>query len=43
MKKYIQPEIEKIAYKVEDCLSSSANNGEYNIEFELPNWEDDLI
>ena len=44
MKKYIKPEFELIKCVTENYITGSATqNGEHNIEFELPNWEDELI
>lgn len=46
MKTYVSPEFETIRYKTEDCLSDSdgvKKNGPYNIEFDLPEWTEEII
>lgn len=46
MKRYIIPELEIIDYNAEDCLTSSSGvtkNGKYNIEFDLPEWNEEVI
>ncbi len=46
MKEYLAPEIEMISYNTEECLSNSSEvrkNGKYNIEFDLPNWEEEIV
>lgn len=46
MKKYIKPDIEVIVYNKNDVLLVSdgvKTNGQYNVEFNYQDWNDDII
>lgn len=46
MKQYKEPLLEIVKYKTEECLLESSGvkkSGEYNVELDLPNWNEELI
>ena len=46
MKKYIAPKAEFIYYDENEVLTKSeiiTKNGTYNMEFDYPGWDDDII
>lgn len=46
MKKYIPPKAQIVYYEKNEVLTDSqtiTKNGTYNMEFNYPGWEDDII